>query len=39
MASAELEKRTKAAITQFDNNMAGIFDRKSFYEGNKLHDY
>jgi len=31
--SSELENRTKAALKQFDNNMAGIFDRKSFYEG------
>jgi len=35
MATSELENRTKAALKQFDNNMAGIFDRKSFYEGDK----
>lgn len=33
--SSELENRTKAALKQFDNNMAGIFDRKSFYEGDQ----
>jgi hypothetical protein len=36
--SSELENRTKAALKQFDNNMAGIFDRKSFYEGQQQGD-
>lgn len=29
---SDLEHRTRAALTQFDNNMAGIFDRSTFYD-------
>lgn len=33
VSPSPLSLGTKAALKQFDNNMAGIFDRKSFYEG------
>jgi len=33
--SPDLEARTKAAIKHLDSGMAGVFDRKSFYEGDR----
>lgn len=29
---SDLEHRTRSALQQFDNNMAGIFDRSTFYD-------